>query len=46
MIKELKYVNPRISTLTLNDKDLLIVLMNVHALTEDKDEEEKSFMIH
>ncbi|KAL4154026.1 hypothetical protein QTP88_001859 [Uroleucon formosanum] len=41
MIKEFKDVNPRISTLTLKDKNLHIVLINVHAPTEDKDEEKK-----
>jgi len=41
MIKEFKDVNPRISTLTLKDKNLHIVLINVHAPTEEKDEEIK-----
>lgn len=39
MVKEFNDVSWRISTLTL--KDLHIVLMNVHAPTEDKDEKEK-----
>jgi hypothetical protein len=47
MIKEFKDVNLRISTLTLKDKNLHIVLINVHAPTEDKDEEKKkNSMIH
>ncbi|XP_022180576.1 craniofacial development protein 2-like [Myzus persicae] len=41
MIKEFKDVNPRISTLTLKDKNIHVVLINVHAPTEDKDEEIK-----
>lgn len=41
MIEEFKDVNPRISTLTLKDKDLHIVLINVNMLTEDKEVEEK-----
>jgi hypothetical protein len=41
MFKEFKDVNSRISKLTLKDKNLHIVLINVPALTEDKDEEKK-----
>ncbi|XP_025203118.1 craniofacial development protein 2-like [Melanaphis sacchari] len=41
MIKEFKDVNPRISTLTLKDKNLHIVLINVHAPMEEKFEEIK-----
>lgn len=41
MIKEFKDVNPRISTLTLKDKNLYIMLINVHASTEEKDKEIK-----
>jgi len=41
MIKEFKDVNPRIPTLTLKDKNLHIVLINVHAPTEEKEEEIK-----
>lgn len=38
VIKEFKEVSPRFSTLTLKDKDLLIVLINVQVPTEDKNE--------
>jgi len=41
MIKEFKDVNPRTLTLTPKDKNLHIVLINVHALMEEKDEEIK-----
>lgn len=41
MIKEFKDINPRISTLTLKDKNQHIVLINVHAPSEEKDEEIK-----
>jgi len=41
MIKEFKDVNPRILILTLKDKNFHIVLINVHALTGEKDEEIK-----
>lgn len=41
IIKDFKDINPRISTLTLKDKNLHIVLINVHATTEEKDEEIK-----
>jgi hypothetical protein len=41
MIKESKDVSPRISTLTLKDKNLHIVLIKVHAPIEDKDEDKK-----
>lgn len=41
MVKEFKGVRTRISTLTLKDNDLNIVLINVRAPTEDRDEEEK-----
>lgn len=45
MVKEFKDVNPRILTLTLNDKDFHIVLINIHAPTEDEDDEEKKFSV-
>jgi len=41
LVKEFKDVSPRISTLTLKDNDLHMVFIDVHAPTEDKDEEEK-----
>jgi len=41
MIKEFKYVNPRISTLTLKNKYVPIELINIHASTGEKYEEIK-----
>ncbi|XP_025415967.1 craniofacial development protein 2-like [Sipha flava] len=39
--KEFKDINPRISTITIKSKNLDMILINAHALTEEKDEDEK-----
>jgi len=41
IVTEFKDLSPRISTLTLKDNDIHITLINAHAPTEEKDEEEK-----
>ncbi|XP_008178164.1 uncharacterized protein LOC100570975 [Acyrthosiphon pisum] len=41
MVKDLRDISPRISTLTLRTRDFQIVLINVHAPTEEIDDEEK-----
>jgi len=40
-VREFRDINPRISTLTLRTGNMDIVLINVHAPTDEKDEEEK-----
>ncbi|VVC36852.1 Endonuclease/exonuclease/phosphatase [Cinara cedri] len=39
--EDFRGINPRISTLTLRTRDFRIVLINAHAPTEEKDNEEK-----
>jgi len=41
LVKEFRDINPRIATLTLKTDNFDMVLINVHAPTEDKEEEEK-----
>lgn len=36
-------INPRLSTLTIKIDNVDIVLINVHAFTEEKDEDEKDY---
>lgn len=45
-VKDFKDINPRLKTLTLKTDNVDIVLINEHAPTEEKEEEEKEFLCH